>query len=77
MALKSHHDSPSTPGVQQVDLLRVQGQPGLQIEFQDSQGCYTEKLVLEKKKKEPGIGGAVHSFNPSTRESETGRSLWF
>jgi hypothetical protein len=29
----------------------VRGQPGLQSEFQDSQG-YTEKLCLEKKKKE-------------------------
>ena len=32
-----------------VDL-RVQGQPGLQSDFQDSQG-YTEKPCLEKKKK--------------------------
>jgi hypothetical protein len=33
----------------QVDFL-VQGQPGLQSEFQDSQG-YTEKACLGKKKK--------------------------
>jgi hypothetical protein len=32
----------------QVDF-RVQGQPGLQSEFQDSQG-YTEKSCLEKQK---------------------------
>jgi hypothetical protein len=32
----------------QVDFL-VRGQPGLQSEFQDSQG-YTEKLCLEKTK---------------------------
>jgi hypothetical protein len=32
----------------QVDF-RVQGQPGLQSEFQDSQG-YTEKPCLEKQK---------------------------
>jgi hypothetical protein len=30
---------------------RVQGQPGLQSEFQDSQG-YTEKSCLEKLKKQ-------------------------
>jgi hypothetical protein len=30
----------------------VQGQPGLQSEFQDSQG-YTEKLCLEKPKPKP------------------------
>jgi hypothetical protein len=33
-----------------VDL-KVQGQPGLQSEFQDSQG-YTEKPCLKKKRKE-------------------------
>jgi hypothetical protein len=33
----------------QVDF-RVRGQPGLQSEFQDSQG-YTEKPCLEEKKK--------------------------
>ena len=33
----------------QVDFW-VRGQPGLQSEFQDSQG-YTEKLCLKKKKK--------------------------
>jgi hypothetical protein len=32
-------------------LFQVRGQPGLQSEFQDSQG-YTEKPCLEKKKKE-------------------------
>jgi hypothetical protein len=31
----------------QADLFRVQGQPGLQSEFQDNQG-YTEKPCLEK-----------------------------
>jgi hypothetical protein len=29
------------------ESLRVQGQPGMQSEFQDSQG-YTEKFCLEK-----------------------------
>jgi hypothetical protein len=31
----------------QVDILRVQGQPGLWSKFQDSQG-YTKKPYLEK-----------------------------
>jgi hypothetical protein len=31
--------------------LWVWGQPGLQSEFQDSQGCYKEKPCLKKKKK--------------------------
>jgi hypothetical protein len=45
--------SPLIPALgrqRQVDLW-VWGQPGLQSEFQDSQG-YTEKLGLEKPKKE-------------------------
>jgi hypothetical protein len=45
--------NPSTQEAEQVDFW-VQGQPGLQSEFQNSQG-YTEKSCLEKqneKKKE-------------------------
>ena len=36
---------------QRQEGLRVAGQPGLQREFQDSQG-YTEKCCLKKKKEE-------------------------
>jgi hypothetical protein len=36
------------------DLQKVQGQPGLQSEFQDSQG-YTEKPCLEKPKKKKSL----------------------
>jgi hypothetical protein len=57
----------------------VQGQPGLQSEFQDSQG-YTEKLCFEKtKNKKPKpknqeqetknkLGTVAHICNPSTQE---------
>jgi hypothetical protein len=41
--------NPSTRGQRQADFW-VWGQPGLQSEFQDSQG-YTEKPCLKKKKK--------------------------
>ena len=34
----------------QADLCEFKASPGLQSEFQDSQGCYTEKLCLEKTK---------------------------
>jgi hypothetical protein len=40
--------NPALKRQRQVDLW-VQGQPGLQSEFQDSQG-YTEKFCLKKKK---------------------------
>ena len=35
------------PSTQEADAARVQGQPGLQSKFQDSQGCYTEKPCPE------------------------------
>jgi hypothetical protein len=41
----------------QVDF-RVPGQPGLQSEFQDSQG-YTEKPFLEKKSKKTSEDGKI------------------
>jgi hypothetical protein len=46
----------------------VRGQPGLQSEFQDSQG-YTEKPCLEKKKRGGGAGAdrMTHTYNPSRR----------
>jgi hypothetical protein len=66
----------------QVDLW-VQGQPGLQSEFQDSQG-YTEKTCLEPPplKKSPKYYllksiyqiVVLHVFNPSTQEAEAGGS---
>ena len=43
-----HAFDPSTQEAEQADLW-VQGQPGLQSEFQDSQD-YTEKPCLEKPK---------------------------
>jgi hypothetical protein len=51
----------------------VRGQPGLQSEFQDSQG-YTEKPCLEKQNKKVFTGVVV--FNPSTRDAEAGGFLW-
>jgi hypothetical protein len=42
--------SPSTQEAGASTSLWVQGQPGLQGKFQDSQG-YIEKLYLKKKKK--------------------------
>jgi hypothetical protein len=44
----AHDFNPSTRRQRQADFW-VQGQPGLQSEFQDSQG-YTEKPCLEKPK---------------------------
>ena len=44
-----------TPGRQRQRDLCAEGQPALQSEFQDSQGCYTEKPFLEKGKKIPTI----------------------
>jgi hypothetical protein len=43
----AHAFNPSTWGVEGQADFWVQGQPGLQSEFQDSQG-YTEKPCLEK-----------------------------
>jgi hypothetical protein len=59
----------------QVDFC-LQGQPGLQSEFQDSQG-YTEKPCLKKKTKQNSRAVVVvaHAFNPSTWEAEAGRFL--
>jgi hypothetical protein len=54
----------------------VRGQPGLQSEFQDSQG-YTEKPCLEKKKKDinnslkeiqENIGKQVEDLNEKTQK---------
>jgi hypothetical protein len=39
------------PSTQEAEVGRVRGQPGLQSEFQDSQGC-TEKPCLKKTKKQ-------------------------
>ena len=47
-AVVSHASNPSIWEAKTFRLM-VQGQPGLQSEFQDSQG-YTEKPHLEKKK---------------------------
>jgi hypothetical protein len=61
----------------------VWGQPGLQSEFQDSQG-YTEKPCLEKqtnKQTKPletwklNLGVVVSAFNPSVRKAKTGGPL--
>jgi hypothetical protein len=46
----THTFKPSTQEADTGGSLWVQGQPGLQIEFQYSQG-YTEKPGLKKKKK--------------------------
>jgi hypothetical protein len=53
----AHAFNPSTQEQRQEDFLSdfwVWGQPGLQSEFQDSQG-YTEKLCLEKQNNKKGI----------------------
>ena len=47
-----HTFNPSTQEAEAGGSLWVQDQPGLHSEFQDSQGCYTEKSCLEKKKKQ-------------------------
>ena len=46
MVVKSFN--PSTQEAEAGGSLWVQGQPGLQSEFQDSQGCYIEKPCLKK-----------------------------
>lgn len=61
--------------------LRIQGQPGLRREFQDSQS-YIERTSFKKKKKKTerrrrhrqtkARGGDTYNFN--IREIETGRS---
>ena len=45
----AHTFNPSTQELEADGYLWVWGQPGLQSEFQDSQGNYTEKPCLEKK----------------------------
>jgi hypothetical protein len=44
----THTFNPSTPAMRQADLC-IWGQPGLQSQFQDSQG-YTEKPCREEKR---------------------------
>ena len=43
-----HAFNPSTWEAETGGFQGVQGQPGLQSEFQDSQNCYTEMLYTEK-----------------------------
>jgi hypothetical protein len=50
VAMVAHAFNPSTREAEVVDFW-VWGQPGLQSEFQDSQG-YTEKPCLEKRERE-------------------------
>jgi hypothetical protein len=45
----AHASNPSTWEAEAGRSLRVQSQPGLQSEFQDSQSYYTEKPCLKKK----------------------------
>ena len=47
----THSLHPSTREAEAGGSLWVQGQPGLQSEFQDSQSFYTEKPCLTMKKK--------------------------
>ena len=47
----------------------VQGQPGLQIEFQDCKG-YTEKPCLEKPKSSSSSKWPGDSFNPRQRQED-------
>jgi hypothetical protein len=55
----THALNPSAWEAEAGRSLWVQGQPGLQIKFQDNQYCYTEKPCLEtnkqkkKQKKKP------------------------
>jgi hypothetical protein len=61
-------------------ISEFKGQPGLQTEFQDSQG-YTEKPCLKKQKpkkqkqKQSLLGIVAHAFNAGTWEVEIGGSL--
>jgi hypothetical protein len=63
-----HTFNPSTREAEAGGFLSLR-QPGLQSEFQDSQG-YTEKPCHEKQTNKQ------KAFNPSTWEAEAGRSLW-
>ena len=54
----------------------VQGQPGLQSEFQDGQG-YTDKSCLKKKKKTPLIGNDVEDVEKEEKSSFIGGSISF
>ena len=45
-----HTFNPDTQQAEAGGSMWVQGQPGLQSEFQDSQDCYTEKPSLKKQK---------------------------
>ena len=47
--------NPSTREAEAGGSQWVRGQPGLPSEFQDSQDCDTEKLCLEKEKKQNKI----------------------
>ena len=42
--------NPSSQEAEAGRSLCIQGQPGLQSEFQDNQGCHTEKPCLKKAK---------------------------
>jgi hypothetical protein len=68
--LKIKESRPALRRQRQVDLW-VRGQPGLQSEFQDSQG-YTEKPCLEKPKKKRGWrgGSEVKSTDCSSKGPE-------
>ena len=46
----AHAFNPSTRDPEAGGSLRVQGHPSVQVEFQDSQVCYTEKLLSQKAK---------------------------
>ena len=46
----AHAFNPSIRDPEAGGSFWVQGQPELQREFQDSQGCYTEEPYLEKPK---------------------------
>ena len=47
----AHTFNPGTQKAEEDGSLCIQGQPGLQSEFQDSQSPYTEKPYVKKKKK--------------------------
>jgi hypothetical protein len=51
-----------------MDLCEFQGQPGLQSEFQDTQG-YTEKPCLEKPKPQIKSSHTGLNLQPSSQEA--------
>ena len=62
--------NPSTQEAEASESQWVQGQPGLQSEFQDSQDYYTEKPCLKKNRNKKGKKGEKKKKEPVSRRSQ-------